>query len=223
MGLTAFLPCRVGSERVPEKNTRWFAGTKLFSIKLNQLAAAESIDRIVVSTNDPWIHEQAAHYDKTVVHWRDASLCESSTSTDELIRHAADLITDGDILWTHCTSPFVTAALYDEMVAAYRTPGEHDSLMAAHLERGFFWFHDLPMPINYGRWDERWPRTQTVRPIYKVTSGAFIAPAEFYRLGDRIGKSPLMFELDDTAAIDIDTQSEFDLAEHLLLSGYAAT
>jgi len=210
VGLTVFLPCRAGSERVPDKNTRWFAGTRLIDIKLAQLAEAMLVDHVIVSTNDPWIYEHAAGHDKVSVHWRDASLCQNSTSTDELIPHAVELIPDGDILWTHCTSPFVTAALYDAMIWAYRG---HGSLMAVQRVQGFYWQHGVP--LNYSRKKEKWPRTQTLPPMYKVTSGAFIAPAETYRNGDRIGCNPYLFELDLLAAIDIDTPQDFDLAERL--------
>jgi len=214
VGLTVFLPCRAGSERVPYKNTRPFAGSRLIDIKLQQLDAAQRVDRVVVSTNDPLVYERAGRYEKTTAHWRDESLCGNDTSTDDLIPHAAELIPDGDILWTHCTAPFVTAELYDAMIEAY---GNCDSLMAVERLQGFYWMHGAP--INYPRSTEKWPRTQTLPPVYKVTSGAFIAPAKTYRNGDRIGRDPYLFELDALAAIDIDTPQEFAWAEQLYENG----
>ena len=46
----AFLPCRKGSERVKEKNTRSFAGIEggLTKIKLDQLIACPEIDEIKI-------------------------------------------------------------------------------------------------------------------------------------------------------------------------------
>ena len=216
MGLTVFLPCRAGSERVPHKNTRWFAGSRLIDIKLAQLESARLVDRVIVSTDDPWIQDHAEQYAKVSVHERDPALCKGSTSTDELIPHAVALIPDGDILWTHCTSPFVGASLYDAMIEAYRTPGIHDSLMSVERVQGFYWSSGVP--INYSRRAEKWPRTQTIPPMYRVTSGAFIASAEAYRQGDRIGKQPMMFDLNMPAALDIDTPQDFMLAEHLYLT-----
>ena len=70
MTIVAFLPCRAGSQRVPHKNTRRFGDHEdgLVGIKLEQLVACESIDEIVLSTNDEavlaighqWIDPQAA-------------------------------------------------------------------------------------------------------------------------------------------------------------------
>jgi len=229
MGLTAFLPCRLGSERVPDKNKRPFGELEhgLIELKLRQLEESRLVDSVVVSTNDPWIYTNANRYEytrrnkvrrltqKVRVHWRDQALCESTTSTDELIPHAAELIPCGDILWTHCTSPFVTAEIYDEMIQAYYEPGDHDSLMVVQQAQGFYWLDNAP--INYG--GDRWPRTQTIEPMHKVTSGGFIAPSDTYR-NDRIGKRPKLFEVGTVAAMDIDTPEDFALAEHLYMTGY---
>ena len=50
----AFLPCRKGSQRVPNKNTRTFAGIEggLLRIKLEELLKAQLIDEIILSSND---------------------------------------------------------------------------------------------------------------------------------------------------------------------------
>ena len=218
MGLTVFLPCRTGSERVLDKNTRQFGVLEhgLVELKLRQLDMSRLVDGVIVSTNDPWIYANATQYAKASVHWRDPSLCQSTTSTDELIPHAAELIPDGDILWTHCTSPFVTAEIYDEMIEAYYEPGDHDSLMTVQRVQGFYWRDGAP--VNYS--GDKWPRTQIIPPMDKVTSGGFIAPAETYRAGDRVGKCPKMFEVGTVAGIDIDTPEDFALAEHLYATGY---
>ena len=232
MGMTVFLPCRTGSERIIDKNTRPFGDFEhgLIQLKLRQLENAHLVDSVIVSTNDPWIYANARRWEYTrrkktrrliqVVdaHWRASSLCKNTTSTDELIPHAAELIPDGDILWTHCTSPFITAELYDEMIKAYREPGDHDSLMTVQRVQGFYWRDNAP--VNYSRAADKWPRTQTIEPMDKITSGAFIAPADTYRKGDRIGERPKLFEVDAIAGMDIDTPEDFALADHLYKTGY---
>jgi CMP-N-acetylneuraminic acid synthetase len=215
---------------VIDKNKRAFGDLEngLIQLKLRQLEQARLVDHVIVSTDDPWIYTHTKRFEytrrnkvrrleqKVSVHWRDPDLCKSTTSTDELIPHAAELIPDGDILWTHCTSPFITAAIYDAMIQAYREPGDHDSLMAVQRVQGFYWQNSAPM--NYS--GDKWPRTQTIDPMYKVTSGGFIASADIYRAGDRIGKRPKRFEVGTVAAMDIDTLEDFELAEHLYKTGY---
>lgn len=222
--VVAFLPCRRGSERVPRKNIRPFAGFKhgLIEIKLGQLLACTAIEEVVLSTNDEEILEFAASLKapKLVLHERAEHLSASATSTDELVSHASELVGGGHILWTHVTSPFVSAEHYTEIVKAYRralTEG-YDSLMTTTLVHAFLW--NEQGPINYDRSVEKWPRTQTLAPLHEVNSAAFLAPVEVYAdHDDRIGVHPWLHPLDRLIALDIDWEEDFIIAEQLLLKG----
>jgi CMP-N-acetylneuraminic acid synthetase len=208
---------------VPNKNTRPFAGEPdgLVGIKLRQLLACPAIDRIVLSTNDPLvvaIAAHCAHAPKPVeVDVRPEHLCLSSTSTDELIGYVADLIPEGVVLWTHVTSPLVTAHDYRRMVEAYRSgtaSGAHDSLISVTELKTFLWGADGP--INYDRAKEKWPRTQTLEPVFAVNSAAFMIEAGLMRQrGDRVGERPVLFAMDEIVAYDIDWQEQFAIAERL--------
>lgn len=223
-GISCFLPCRKGSERVPRKNVKSFSGFEngLIEIKLSQLIAAKKIDRIVLSTNDDEILEYAhsLRSEKIHLHKRCDELSSSETSTDQLVGHALDLISHGHILWTHVTSPFITAACYDSIVERYEEILEQgfDSLMTTTLLHGFLWQDGKPM--NYDRSIEKWPRTQTLKPVHEVNSGAFLASASVYHeLNDRIGASPYLYALDKLISHDIDWPEDFAVAESLYDKG----
>lgn len=222
--ITCFLPCRKGSQRVPNKNIKPFAGTEfgLIEIKLKQLLQSESIDSIVLSTNDDSILEYALTLgsQKIFLHKRNEELSTCETSTDKLISHALDLIPNGNILWTHVTSPFITAKHYDEIIKTYREKLQagHDSLMTTTIIRGFLWQNGHA--INYDRNIEKWPRTQTLVPIHEVNSGAFLAPSRIYKeLDDRIGENPYLHALDKLTCHDVDWPEDFILAECLVEKG----
>ena len=133
--IIAFLPCRAGSERVKNKNIRPFANlTKgLIQIKLSQLISCKAISKIILSTNDKDIINYANNLEssKLNIHTRPEHLGSSSTSTDDLIRHAHELIPSGHIFWTHVTSPFVTASICEKIISCYFDSLEkgYDSLM----------------------------------------------------------------------------------------------
>jgi CMP-N-acetylneuraminic acid synthetase len=229
--LTAFLPCRRGSERVKHKNTRPFAGMEggLLAIKLAQLGACDRITRIVVSTDDPEVREITTRFarelpDRVHVAERPPELATSRTSTDDLVRHVPSLVESGDVLWTHVTSPFVDAKLYAAAFHAYhaaRAEGRADSLMSVTPLQTFIW--DENGPVNYRRKQEKWPRTQTLPRWYEVNSAVFIAPIETYvETGDRIGHNPHLFELDFPASVDIDTEPQFRLAERIWRQAHAS-
>lgn len=222
--VTCFLPCRQGSERVPRKNIMPFAGHEhgLVELKLYQLAQANEVDEIVLSTNDTDILEYVAMLDmpKLRVHHREEDLASSSTSTDALVAHALELIPEGEILWTHVTSPFINARHYDEIVRCYREKclSGYDSLMTVTELYGFLWQHKVP--LNYDRQKEKWPRTQTLSPIQEVNSGVFLASSNIYRIfNDRIGEHPYLHVLDKLVSHDIDWPEDFVVAECMAEKG----
>ena len=224
----AFLPCRKGSERVKHKNTRKFADKEdgLISIKLNQLLPLNEINEIFLSSNDEKILDYAHRLksDKIVIDERDEGLCSSATSTDSLIEYAGKKIKDSIILWTHVTSPFVAAPIYQEALRLYDENvlnGNNDSLMSVNTINKFLW--NSKEPINYNRNIEKWPRTQTLPPVYEVNSGIFMAHSNIYRnLKDRIGDNPYLMPLHDLIAFDIDWEENWIIAEQMYLKNISS-
>lgn len=221
--VTAFLPCRAGSERVPHKNIKTFAGfTKgLIEIKLHQLLAIHKVDEIVLSTNDKEILDYANKLNnaKIRIHKRSEELSSSATSTDQLIGHALELIPSSHILWTHVTSPFITEEHYNQIIDTYfeQLNNGYDSLMTTTPVYGFFWRDEKP--FNYDPKVEKWPRTQTLKPLQEVNSGAFLAASKIYnKLNNRIGEKPYLYELDKITSYDIDWPEDFVIAEHIAKS-----
>lgn len=219
MKISVFLPCRAGSERVPHKNTRTFANVEggLLKIKLQQLVACNAIDSIVLSTNDEEVIQLAetVSSDKIRIDRRPEHLATSSTSTDDLVKYVPTIITEGAVLWTHVTSPFIDGKIYEEAIDAYKnalSKGDHDSLMSVTALRTFIW--NKEGAVNYDRNKEKWPRTQTIEPLYEINSGIFLADIDIYRnLEDRIGKKPFLFENNDIDSFDIDWEEDFFIAE----------
>ena len=226
--LTLFLPCRRGSERVRDKNTRPFAGHPggLLGVKLDQLEALTTLgagDRIVLDTNDPVV---LAAGQARLATWRGAAelvvrarpdaLGQATTTTDALIAYALETNPSDDLAWTHVTSPLVDQAIYDRAILAYRArdPAVHDSLATTTPHQTFLWTE--AGPLNYTTEVVRWPRTQDLTPVHELNSALFIVP---HALGlarqDRLGARPLLFPLGKLASVDVDWEEDFALAEQL--------
>ena len=224
MKITAFLPCRAGSERVPKKNTRTFAGIEggLLKIKLQQLIDCEAINSIVLSTNDDEVIDiaKAMENPKVTIDRRPEHLATSATSTDDLVKYVPTLVSEGAVLWTHVTSPFIDAEVYGKAIETYKekyNSRENDSLMSVMALRTFIW--DKNGALNYDRKKEKWPRTQTLEPLYEIDSGIFIAGVDIYnKLQDRIGEKPYLFENNEIDAFDIDWEDDFFIAEAIYLN-----
>lgn len=213
----AFVPMRKGSDRVKNKNSRNFAGISggLCFIKISQLLKVRSISRIVISTNDNEIKEIARSFksDRLIIDERSEELSSSQTSTDDLVNHVPKIITSGVVLWTHVTSPFIDERAYENIVNQYFCNLKtNDSLMSVTKVQKFFWNHKGP--LNYNKLYEKWPRTQTLEPIFEVNSGAFVANIKIYKeFSDRIGNNPLLYTIDEREAFDVDWEFDFEIAE----------
>jgi CMP-N-acetylneuraminic acid synthetase len=217
--VNVFLPMRAGSERVPKKNTKTFAGIDggLCKIKLRQLLECRLIESIFVSTNDPEVIDIARGFKskKIKIVQRPNELASSSASTDDLIRYVPEIMPEGHILWTHVTSPFIGADTYDQIIETYlQNLSRHDSLMTVTKLQKFIW-NDAEA-VNYDRSVEKWPRTQTLNPLWEVNSGAFItSKATYEHRMDRIGIKPYLFQLSSEVSFDIDWLPDFYMAEAL--------
>ncbi|AXX87641.1 acylneuraminate cytidylyltransferase family protein [Malaciobacter marinus] len=216
--IIAFLPMRKGSQRIKNKNIKKFANIKkgLTFIKISQLLKVKEIDKIIVSTDDKKVIDIALSFDSKKIHIdkRPKELATSSTSTDELIKYVPKIIKKGIVIWTHVTSPFIDEKIYSKMIKTYLDNKNNDSLMSVTKIQKFLW--DKKNPINYNRKKEKWPRTQTLNPVYEVNSGAFINEIKNYKkFNDRIGKNPILFELDTIQSFDIDWKEDFEIAQVL--------
>ena len=221
MKINVFLPCKENSVRVKNKNKRVFANVRfgLIKIKLNQPKNAKLINNIYLSTNDKKIikYAESINNKKIIIHTRkDANLSKNTTMTQRLISHAAEIIPNGHILWTHVTSPFVNSKIYDEVIRKYKQvlKKNYDSLMTVTKLKGFIW-NDRES-INYNYKKTKWPRTQDIKPLNKINSAIFINSKEnFIKYSNRLGKKPFMFELKKYYGLDIDDIEDFYLAEFL--------
>jgi CMP-N-acetylneuraminic acid synthetase len=90
--------------------------------------------------------------------------------------------------------------------------------MTTNLIHGFLW--DDNGPINYNRSIEKWPRTQTIKPIHEINSAVFINHSDNYKLySDRIGIRPYLYNLDKIKGFDIDWNEDFIIAESIVSNG----
>jgi CMP-N-acetylneuraminic acid synthetase len=218
--ITAFLPCRRGSQRIPDKNIKEFAGVEggLLKIKLDQLCKVKEIDSIVVSSNDKRVLDFSAKYidSRIIIDERPDHLGSSETTTDQLIQYVPNLIKEGHVLWTHVTSPFMNENDYGQIVKKYHSVCNEgfDSLFTVLKLQGFIW--DKAGPVSYERSKLKWPMTQNIEPLFEIDSGVFLSSIENYlHYKDRVGDNPYLYQQDKVKSVDIDWPEDFLFAENL--------
>jgi len=218
--ITAFLPCRAGSQRVPKKNILPIADYKLglTEIKIKQLEQVSEVSEIILSTDDTVLLDQIPLYNfkKLKVVRREKELATSSVPTDELVSHASSVSSRDTIMWTHVTSPFFNSHHYSEVIRKYiQNTTEFDSLMTVHQLNDFIWKDGKP--FNYDRSEIRWPATQSLDPLFIVDSCCFIASKSIYdKQRDRIGERPQFYKNNGLSGFDIDWPEDYEIAKAII-------
>lgn len=224
--IVAIVPCRAGSERVRNKNTRPFAGFEggLLELKLRQLSAQRQIEKIIVSSNDPVVLDYAKRFadsdDSRIVPLeRPDELGRSSTPMSTFIRYMGTLEDDGVMMMVHVTHPFVTSEVMANLITAYAkaTQDGHDSLFTVTRMHKFMW--DSNGPFNYDNTVEKWPRSQDIPPLFEINHAGYLIPFRTMReTDDRIGNRPFLHEIPESVAMDIDWEEQFTLLNDIALS-----
>lgn len=221
--IIALIPARAGSERVKLKNTRPFAGFsgRLLELKLRQLALVPDVSEIIVSTNDPVVLDYAAHFSRaedsrvTPIE-RPDELGRSSTPMSAFIRYAATLRETGVMMMTHVTHPFMTSAVFSDLITAWHQAQHkgYDSLVTVTKLHKFIW--DENGPYNYDNTVEKWPRSQDIKPLFEINHAAYMMPfAKMREVDDRIGSRPYLHALPESSTMDIDWEDQFSLLEDI--------
>jgi len=87
MRVLGIIPARGGSKGVPRKNLYPLAGTPLIAYSITSAQQAHSLDRFIVSTDDPEIASVARAYGAEVPFMRPAALAQDDTPDLPVFQH----------------------------------------------------------------------------------------------------------------------------------------
>lgn len=219
----ALVPMRHNSQRVPGKNYRAFVDRPLFHHVVGSLLAVDRVTRILIDTDSPVITEQVAEHFPTVeVVERPQELLGGDVPMTAVLQHDASLVSEPWILQTHSTNPILRASTVNAAIEDLtRHSDRYDSLFSVtrlqtrlYAADGRALNHDPDVLL----------RTQDLPPVYEENSNLYLVPRQMLlKDGRRIGRRPLMFEVPALEAMDIDTESDFLLAEAIHRQGVVAT
>jgi CMP-N-acetylneuraminic acid synthetase len=213
----AIVPMRHSSERVPEKNYRSFAGVPLYHCIVNSLLACPLITEVVIDTDSPTIWEDATrHFPQVKLLERPEHLRAGTTPMNDVLLNSVNQIEADYYLQTHSTNPVLKSDTINKAVQEFlNNYPMYDSLFGVTRLQTRLW-DSLAMAVNHN--PAILLRTQDLPPIYEENSCLYIFTKEILtQRHNRIGKRPLMFEIDRLEAVDIDEELDFKIAEFLYL------
>ena len=213
--IAALIPMRHKSERVSEKNFRSFDGLPLYHYIISTLLECPLISEIVIDTDSPFILDDAAknfptvHLIKRPEHLRAGDIPMNTILLHDVTRIEADWY-----LQTHSTNPLLRTETITTAINTFLSKlPEYDSLFSVTRIQSRFWDAHA-RPVNHN--PSILLRTQDLPPIFEENSNIYIFNRKnLESRSNRIGKRPLMFEIDRLEALDIDEELDFLIAEFL--------
>ena len=215
--ITALLPMKAHSERVPNKNFKLIEGKPLFAWMLTTLCDLDFVDRVIINTDaSSDLFGKYLENPKIVVRDRKQDLRGDLVSMNKIIEDDV-LSDDNDIyLMTNTNNPLISKTTCTKAVEAFteRNFSDHDSLFTATKFQGRF-YYEGNVAINHD--PNELLRTQDLPSVYLENSCIYIFDRKnFLKTKTRIGKKPMIFETPQLESIDIDTEDDWLLASLLL-------
>jgi CMP-N-acetylneuraminic acid synthetase len=214
--ISALVPMRHHSQRVPGKNYRPLNGIPLYQHILTTLTQVPEVDEIVVDTDsDIILHGIQSNFPAVKLINRPPELRADDISMNTILLHDISQSPADLYLQTHSTNPLLKASTISRAInKLLQVYPEHDSLFSVTRLQTRLYDH-LGKAINHD--PKVLIQTQDLPPVYEENSCIYLFTAATLRKnGTRIGETPLLFETDPEESWDIDEEVDFKLVEMIL-------
>lgn len=214
--ITALVPMRHHSQRVPGKNYRPLDGRPLYQHILSTLLNVPEITQIVVDTDSPEVIRGVNELYPTIkILQRPEELRADTIPMNEILmydtgQHPADLY-----LQTHSTNPLMRAETFSKGIQTLvNLFPSYDSLFGVTRLQSRLW-DGLGRAINHN--PNILLQTQDLPPVYEENSCMYLFTRDtLEKKRNRLGDRPYLFEISRDEAWDIDEEIDFKLVELLI-------
>jgi CMP-N-acetylneuraminic acid synthetase len=213
--ITALVPMRHHSKRVPGKNYRPFAGRMLYQHIIESLLGCKLVSEVVIDTDSPTIMEDASqHFPQVRLIERPEDLKADTVPMNDVLLYDVTKAESDYYLQTHSTNPLLSTETITEAIQLFldKYPS-YDSLFSVTAVQRRLW-DSLGRAINHN--PAILLRTQDLPAVYEENSCLYIFDRRVLETRhNRIGERPLMFEVDRIEAWDINDELDFRIGEFL--------
>ena len=232
--ILALIPARGGSKSIPRKNIRDFAGHPLLAYSVAAGLAAETVTRVIVSTDDDEIAEIARKYGAEVPFIRPGELAQDDTHDLPVFQHALQWLAENEeyhpdiVVQLRPTSPVRPPDCVDNAVKIILDNPEVDSVrgVVASGQNPFkMWkieqdgrmqplmvLNDIAEPFNA-------PRQHLPSTYWQTGHIDVIRTETILKKESMSGDVILPLVIDVLYTVDIDTQRDWERAERLMMRG----
>lgn len=212
--ITAIIPVKENSKRLPGKNILPFGSSNLLIHKIEQLKQVEEITDIVVSSDSDIMLEMAEKTNVKALK-RPEKYANESVPFGNFLDYLCTVLPNDHILWACVTSPLVEPYLYKKAIKLYFEKLEegYDSLITLQPLQSFYFDKQGPLNFKTGLSHKN---SEFLEPIYHFTNGINLAPKKkIVEWHYNFGPNPYKLMVDKREAIDIDDVYDYIYAKAL--------
>ena len=230
----AIIPARGGSKGIPRKNIRLFAGYPLIAYSIQAGLSAETVTRVIVSTDDEEIAAVARACGAETPFLRPAEFAQDLTTDLPVFQHAVSWLAENEgyrpdvVVQLRPTSPLRPPGLVDEAVNLLLDHPEADSargIVPAGQNPHKMWRVDsgsgrmVPLLAVEGIAEPYNAPRQALPPVYWQTGHIDAIRPRVFERGSMSGDVILPVMIDPAYTIDIDTPKDWARYEWLAQQG----
>jgi CMP-N-acetylneuraminic acid synthetase len=214
--ITALVPMRHHSQRVPGKNYRPLDGRPLYQHILSTLLNVPEITQIVVDTDSPEVIRGVNELYPTIkILQRPEELRADTIPMNEILMYDTGQYPADLYLQTHSTNPLMRAETFSKGIQTLvNLFPSYDSLFGVTRLQSRLW-DGLGRAINHN--PNILLQTQDLPPVYEENSCMYLFTRDtLEKKRNRLGDRPYLFEISRDEAWDIDEEIDFKLVELLI-------
>ncbi|PKN97461.1 MAG: acylneuraminate cytidylyltransferase [Chloroflexi bacterium HGW-Chloroflexi-4] len=214
--ITALVPMRHHSQRVPGKNFRLLDGRPLYAHILTTLQSVPEISQILVDTDSSEIIEGIQlNFPSVQCISRPEKLRADDIPMNEILMYDTNMVQSDFFLQTHSTNPLLKADTLSRAIQTLLSQyPAYDSLFSVTRFQSRFW-DGLGRAVNHN--PNILLQTQDLPPIYEENSCMYLFTREtLAQKRNRLGDRPYLFEIDADEAWDIDEEIDFKLVDLMI-------
>jgi CMP-N-acetylneuraminic acid synthetase len=214
--ILAIIPARGGSKRLPGKNIRPLGGLPMLAWSIRAAQRSQTIDRLILSSDDEVIIEVARGHGCEVPFRRSEQLAQDEATTVDVIVDALDRVADryAYVVILQPTSPLRTAADIDAAVELCRSSGAASCVSVTQLSKPESFYALVDATGRLAR--------EAVFANHKGAVPALINGAVYVVATEHLRRTGSIYDLTTIAypmplwrSIDVDTAQDFAMAECL--------
>ena len=210
--ITALVPMRHNSQRVPGKNYRLLAGKPLYQHIIETLLSVPEITSIIVDTDSaPVMEGLRINFPPVKIIERPEHLRADAIPMNEILMYDTAQVEADFYLQTHSTNPLLKAETLSCGIQTFlKEYPAYDSMFSVTRLQTRLW-DSLTRAINHN--PAILLQTQDLPPVYEENSCFYLfTRANLLAKRNRLGERPLMFEIPRNEAVDIDEEFDFQIA-----------